>query len=256
MTKRFAHETMIIGMFSQNPPTSQSDKQRYIIALKRIKSRQFSNFVYPPGIDKQPDLLSPKGWVEKSYFADEQLMNIYSSKFTALIRNILNNYHGKHMVFTFFKTKSGVNILKAMFDMCGLPSAVFSGDLSDKKRRELLKKFNDPKNRYGKNIKVIFVTDAGAEGITLKETRHLHILESDPREGKIQQAIGRAVRFKSHTSMPENERNVNIWRYWSMSSNPDKITIDERLFLEGQIKMNTTNSFIELLQEASIENYA
>lgn len=251
-----------------NPAEYESLKRMMVIAKKRILSRQPSNFVYPKEISskyiteetdngfskilKPKDALTPVGWVERKYFSNKQLKEIYSTKMVALFNNILNNYHSKHMVFTFFKEHSGVNIMKAILDMCGVPSEIFSGDLSDRQRSKLLVIFNSPANRYGDKIKVIFVTDAGAEGITLLETGHVHILESDARENKIQQVIGRAVRFKSHIKMPKNEQTVHIWRYWSMSEKGR--TIDELLYRDGEKKMNTINSFIQLLIDASIEN--
>ena len=261
-------------------------KQMYVMSKKRIMSRQPSNFYYPELVyDKYPerpkDAVYPDGWVKKKYFADGQLLKSYSTKMAALFNNILDNFHSKHMVFTFFKEHSGVNIMKAILEMCGLRTETFSGDLSDIGRRKLLNEFNSVKNRYGDQIKVLFVTDAGAEGITLLETGHVHILESDPRENKIQQAIGRVVRYKSHINMPKAEQVVHLWRYWSMSSHKTgekleikwetttpsgeiveqtkevtvkEATIDEILYKEGQIKMNTFNSFLQLLIDASIEN--
>lgn len=271
-----------------NPANYEYLKRMYIIAKKRIISRQPSNFVYPSDIyqnepeERPKDALYPVGWVEKKYFNDHQLRFIYSTKFTALFNNILDHFNGKHMVFTFFKEHSGVNIIKAILDMCDMRAEVFSGDLSDIGRKKLLREFNSVENRYGNKIKVLLVTDAGAEGITLLETAHIHILESDVRENKIQQAIGRAVRYKSHIKMPPSERVVHLWRYWSISSHPygtkfeeeiDTITtggeiatqkvpitvietIDELLYEAGQIKMRTLNSFMDLLIEASIENHA
>ena len=52
---------------------------------------------------------------------------------------------------------------------------IFTGDMNDRQRKEVLSRYNSPKNRYGKLIKVLLVTEAGAEGISLLETRHLHI---------------------------------------------------------------------------------
>lgn len=249
----------------RDPAKYEFDRIMYIMAIKRILSRRPSNFLYPKFIrdleeneQSAPEdaLVSKGGWIEKDLFSDGQLRKEYSKKVYDLLQNILNNFNSKHMVFTFFKTRSGVNLIKAILDMCGgIRSAVFSGDLSDKQRQSLLKKFNSPENRDGDIIKVIFVTDAGAEGITLLETEHVHILESDVRENKIQQAIGRVVRYKSHVNMPKNRQKVHLWRYWSVY--PDKSngkSIDEKLYKEGQIKLNTYNSFFDLLIENSIES--
>jgi superfamily II DNA or RNA helicase len=210
---------------------------------------------------KEPDFLKPKGWVSREYFNNKELINIYSRKFAELFRNILNNYNSKHMVFSFYKEKSGLYMIKALCDMCGIPAKLFTGELNDKQRKKILEEFNSPKNRYGEQIKIILVSDAGAEGITLLETGHVHILESDLRENKIQQVIGRVVRYKSHYFMPPELQKVHIWRYWSIPPTSDtnkdfnkKKCVDEILYEKGMKKLNVLNNFIELLIENSIEN--
>jgi superfamily II DNA or RNA helicase len=256
-------ETIIRICKGKNKRRSKINPTMCMIANKRIMSRGVSNFYYPPTIysqseddfsgenKKKPDLLKPKGWIDRIYFKDNQLKMIYSPKMTELFKNILNNYNSKHMVFSFFKEKSGLYLIKSLFDMCGISSRLFTGDLNDKQRQKLLEEYNDPNNRYGEKIRVILVSDAGAEGITLRETGHIHILESDTRENKIQQAIGRAVRYKSHINMPENEQKVYVWRYWSVSNNME--CIDEMLYNKGMQKLKIFNSFIKLLIDNSIE---
>ena len=138
------------------------------------------------------------GWVDKKQFGDHKLTDIYSRKFMSVITNIVSHWKSKHVVFSFFKSKSGVNMLHALFKMCGIKTEIYSGDISDSKRKKILKEFNSEKNRYGDKIKVLLVTEAGAEGINILEAQHMHILESSTREMKIQQAIGRVVRYKSH----------------------------------------------------------
>jgi superfamily II DNA or RNA helicase len=269
-----------------NPAKYAFDKGMWMMAKKRIISRKASNFYYPEQVykdfpERPKDDVSPKGWVSLKYFSNNELKNIYSPKFAALLNKILDNFNAKHMVFTFFKEQSGVYLLEALIKMCGfngIETAVFSGDLTDAKRVALLKKYNNPLNRWGDQIKVIFVTDAGAEGITLLETQHIHILESDTRENKISQAVGRAVRYKSHYLMPKHLQKVHLWRYWSVSRHQQgdvltiktenindngevavinknitvRPTIDEILYDEGKKKMNGINSFLNMLSDASI----
>ncbi len=255
-----------------NPEKYAFQSQMYMMAQKHILSRQPSNFVYPPEayemvktgnqehLQKWNDALAPNGWVEKKFFKNNALDKEYSSKVTALLRNILtnekNHFSAKHMIFSFFKEKSGVNIIKAILEMCGLRTETFSGDLSDKKRLQLLNTFNSPANRYGQIIKIILVTDAGAEGISLLETQHVHILESDKRENKINQVIGRVARYKSHYKMPKKLQKVHVWRYWSVlpADLGGDDTIDVVLYKQGQIKMQTINSFLDILKKNSIEN--
>jgi len=223
------------------------------------------------------------GWINNKRFENHKLVDIYSRKITAVITNIVSNWNSKHVLFTFFKTKAGVNILHALFKMCGIKTEIYSGDISDVTRNKILKNFNSEKNRYGDKIKVLLITEAGAEGINILEAQHMHILESSTREMKIQQAIGRVVRYRSHmvegySKMPKNEQVVHIWRYWSTSDtepytlkrsfiNKDgkpvtnekiitnKTTVDEILYKQGIFSVNTIQSFIDLLKKASVTYY-
>lgn len=220
------------------------------------------------------------GWVDRKNFNMHKLSDIYSRKMTALITNVMLNWRAKHMLFTFFKTKAGVNIIHALLKMCGVNTVIYSGDISDSMRRKILRDFNAEKNRYGEKIKMILVTEAGAEGINLLETQHMHILESSTREMKIQQAIGRAVRYRSHSvegrkPMPKTEQVVHVWRYWSISDPEpfevkkkigeekkhrkitvvDKTGVDEVLYNRGRVHVNAVKNFLSLLKKASVTPY-
>ena len=272
--KKFSHPPKEY-LKRQNPQRYKLLYDLYIVSKKNILSRKVSNFYYPPMYAQMEDaLVENGGWVRRDLFVDYKLFSIYSPKFTALLLNIVLHNQEKHVVFTFFKTKSGVKMIHSLLSMCGIKSAIFSGDLSDKNRRSILKRFNSPQNRYGKDILVLLVTEAGAEGITIKEGRHLHILESNPRESLITQAIGRIVRYKSHYNLPPDEQKVQIWRYWSIASpNPitinyivptpegdeeketvikDKETIDVILYDRGEKRIRERQSFLELIQKSSI----
>jgi superfamily II DNA or RNA helicase len=223
------------------------------------------------------------GWINKKSFNGNKLTDIYSRKMVAVITNIATNWKSKHVVFTFFKTKAGVNMLHSLFKMCGIRTEIYSGDISDYKRKTIINEFNAEKNRYGDDIKILLVTEAGAEGINLLETQHMHILESSTREMKIQQAIGRVVRYKSHMvdgrkPMRKHEQVVHVWRYWSVSSDQpfsisktmkhkdgtfldktriitDKTSVDVVLYKQGIYSVNTIQSFLDLLKKASITSY-
>ena len=57
------------------------------------------------------------------------------------------------------------------------------------------------------------ITSSGAEGITLKNTRYVHIMEPYWHPVRIEQVIGRARRICSHNELPESERNVKVYIY-------------------------------------------
>ena len=218
------------------------------------------------------------GWVtdprEKDYSRQQDVLFNralvgYSGKFTALLTNITCNLGTKHAIYTFFKKKGGVRLISTLLSRCGITNAIFSGDITDKQRNDILNTFNNPNNRDGEIIKVLLLTEAGEEGITLKEVNNMHILESATVHSKISQAIGRVVRMRSHTDMPENRRYVNIYRYWSTSPgtsyavyDADKDTIptfensiDSELFNMGRnMEKNNIEPFLQRLIRNSIEN--
>lgn len=223
-------------------------------------------------------------WVKPEYFDNRRLATIYSRKFAAMFLNIIKHPNDKHMVFTSFVTKGGIEMINTLFKMCGVRPYLFYGSIENKRRTWMLKKYNRKLGPVKKvsDIRVILVSEAGAEGITLKGTNHVHIMESAPKETLTEQAIGRAARYKSHSNVPPEKRWVKIWRYWSTASpepiNIDveyykkgegkgkktkkvkqrveitnKVCIDEILYNRGVKEMNTIKTFLQILQYYSIE---
>ena len=68
-------------------------------------------------------------------------------------------------------------------------------------------------NNHGEIIKVLMITSSGAEGINLKNTRYVHILEPYWHPVRMEQVIGRARRICSHENLPDDERRVNVYLY-------------------------------------------
>ena len=68
-------------------------------------------------------------------------------------------------------------------------------------------------NIYGEVIKVFMITASGAEGISLKNTRFVHIMEPYWHPVRIQQVIGRARRICSHQDLPIELRTVDVFLY-------------------------------------------
>jgi len=68
-------------------------------------------------------------------------------------------------------------------------------------------------NLYGEIIKVLMITASGAEGISLKNTRYVHIMEPYWHPVRIEQVIGRARRICSHQNLPIELRTVNVFLY-------------------------------------------
>ena len=62
------------------------------------------------------------------------------------------------------------------------------------------------------------ITSSGAEGINLRNTRYVHVIEPYWNMTRIEQVIGRARRICSHKDLPEELRTVQVFMYVSILS--------------------------------------
>ena len=77
-------------------------------------------------------------------------------------------------------------------------------------------------NRFGEVIKVFMITSSGAEGISLTNTRFVHIMEPYWNLVRLEQVIGRARRICSHEGLPKELRTVKVFLYLSVLSEEQK----------------------------------
>ena len=68
-------------------------------------------------------------------------------------------------------------------------------------------------NWDGGLCRVFCITSAGAEGLSLKAVRGVHIMEPYWNTVRTQQVKGRAVRICSHMDLPPDQQNVSIYTY-------------------------------------------
>jgi len=72
---------------------------------------------------------------------------------------------------------------------------------------------SDRKNKYGEIIKLLMITASGAEGINLRNVRHVHIMEPYWHPVRTEQIIGRANRICSHHDLPRELQTVKVFLY-------------------------------------------
>ena len=85
-------------------------------------------------------------------------------------------------------------------------------------------------NNMGQIIKLFMITASGAEGISLKNVRYVHILEPYWHPVRIEQIIGRARRICSHQDLPKHLQNVQVFLYL-MNFTEEQMTSDESIEL-------------------------
>ena len=70
-------------------------------------------------------------------------------------------------------------------------------------------------NFLGEIIQVLMITSSGAEGINLRNTRFVHIMEPYWNMVRVDQVVGRACRICSHEDLPPEMRTVQVFIYIS-----------------------------------------
>lgn len=102
---------------------------------------------------------------------------------------------------------SGLAPYKAQLAKNNIPFGEFSGDVSASIRNQMVRDYNANK------LKALLISSAGAEGLDLKGTRLLQIMEPHFNREKEKQIIGRAIRYQSHAALPPDQQNVLVQRY-------------------------------------------
>ena len=191
-----------------------------------------------------------------------------SPKFKLVLENIQKS-KGLIFVYSNFRSLEGVELFTKVLDFNGFKAfgsrgsdpkyAVYSGSEDEKTKKQILDVFTSDENKTGKLIKIICATSAGAEGLDLKNIRQIHILEPYWNQMRIQQIIGRGVRRDSHISLPPSERNIEIYRYFSVLSkqesliSKDKITTDEHIEELSIKKQKIISQMLNIFKECAFD---
>jgi hypothetical protein len=99
-------------------------------------------------------------------------------------------------------------------------------------------------NNFGEIIKIFMITSSGAEGINLRNTRFVHIVEPYWHPVRNEQVIGRARRICSHNNLPVEYRNVKVFLYLMVLSITQKDPtnkISDKVLLDKDFSKNNKN---------------
>jgi hypothetical protein len=141
-------------------------------------------------------------------------------------------------------------------------------------KRELSKIAHN--NNMGEIIKILMITSSGSEGINLRNTRYVHIMEPYWHPVRLEQVIGRARRICSHKGLPEVLRTVEVFVYLmvftaeqlksdtsielkkkDISKRPPyfPLTSDQYLYEISEIKSKLTKQLTDVIKESSFDCY-
>jgi hypothetical protein len=113
---------------------------------------------------------------------------------------------------------------------------------------------NSKDNMNGEKIKVIIGTVVASEGLDFKRIRSVHILDPWLHLNRIEQTIGRAIRFCSHSDLESHQKNVLI--YLHVSVLPDtRESIDISIYRYAEKKSIQIGKVEMVLKRNAIDRY-
>lgn len=243
----------------------------------RVKSRQISNYCIPE------EALGPfRGKKARVKYIDKipvsALVDLdkWSPKMKKIIINLERHKDQKGIVYSQFVSGEGIAVFARVLEAHGYCAfqpgisteydvskkhkglfAIVSGSITPEERAEIIRKYNDASDAT--NIRILLLSGAVAEGIDLKRTRHVHIMEPFWNYARINQVKTRAIRFESHKDLPEEERNVQLYIYLSdypkdyPQSKIKEKTTDIDMYDKSIDNMQIINAFMLALAESSID---
>jgi hypothetical protein len=147
-------------------------------------------------------------------------------------------------------------------------------DIPDSIGSVLKSKFHN--NNMGEVIKVFMITSSGSEGINLRNTRYVHIMEPYWHPVRLEQVIGRARRICSHKDLPLALQTVEVFVY-IMTFSEEQLKSDEAVELKrkdlskalpsvpqtsdqylyeiSEIKANLTKQLTDSIKETAFDCY-
>lgn len=108
-------------------------------------------------------------------------------------------------------------------------------------------------NHQGQHVKVVLISQAGTEGIDLKNVRQVHVMEPWYNLNRIEQIIGRARRNCSHTELPIEERNFMLFLYTCVLKNPKRESLDSLLYRMAEKKSIKIGVISRILKSVSVD---
>ena len=221
-----------------------------------IRTRQNCNVVYEDDSFRvEKDEIKKEDTYQmmarNGHFSYEGTLHLFSPKFHQILGNIQRYLNkgvptGKILYYSDFRHESGSEAFEKILIQNGYEKydsekeeienliqkksikkryTFITGKESQEQRRINKEAFNHRGNLRGEYIHIILISSSGAEGISLKAVRQVHVMEPFWNYIRVDQVLGRAARMESHTDLPEDERNVEQYLYLTML--PEGNTVEE-----------------------------
>lgn len=120
--------------------------------------------------------------------------------------------------------------------------------------KEAIELATDNSNYDGRNVKIILGSTIASEGIDLKFIRELFVFDSWYHLSKLEQVIGRGIRYKSHCALPPDQRNCTINLLTLTYPESDNLeTIDMYQYRNGYLKARLVGQVTRVMKEYALD---
>jgi SNF2 family DNA or RNA helicase len=212
-------------------PTNDADT-----ALTSFKGKNLK--VFMNGIRRAANVIGPETSPKVDYAIDRAATDVAQGK--------------KVLIYSGFKG-NGVHAIKRRLAERGVPVLHIDGSQTLAQRTKDVQKYNSGE------VPVLLITLAGAEGLDLKGTRTVLLIDPWWNVSKIEQIVGRAVRFQSHIALPKEERHVDVLYLVLKKPAPlapgdnMPLSADEVIYRMGEAKMDDIGAVYDEIHRVSIE---
>ena len=190
------------------------------------------------------------------------VINSLSPKNEWILQKILMNKPSKFLIFSHFLEMGIIPVMKRL-DEHDMKYLSVTGDMTIQQRKHAVDEYNSG------NVNILFISKAGSEGLDLKNTTYIILMDPSWNENEIEQIIGRGVRYKSHHALATTKRKVIIYKLYCIKPIEYKnleiinknnlleykdeiLSIDFYLKNYSKLKQQDINSFYDLIQKWKI----
>lgn len=133
---------------------------------------------------------------------------------------------------------------------------IISGDQELSRNNYINYVKKEPRNKDGKKVKIILGSESASEGLDFKYIREVHILDPWHHLNKIEQVIGRGIRYCSHIELDFKDRNVTVFKYAAVTNiNPslENETADLKVYRDAENKDKNMADITYVLKKSAVD---
>jgi hypothetical protein len=203
----------------------------------------YSNLVKAGGMELFAESLKMNGYLE---YLEDNNYNILDTTRDAITGLTLEEFKKKKLPLKDFRPATFI-IITGGTDESG-------EDIPEVKQKIIRNVFNNVENISGKLIKLVLGSKVMNEGVTLENTRSVHILDVHYNLGKVEQVIGRGIRMCKHINVISDKNkfpSVGVYRY--VVALKDGLSTDETLYQKAELKFILVKRIERILKEVAID---